>query len=240
MARLFVRANNDSITPPLATWALDKVTIGAWVNFTSLPSSGQLYVMEAVDSSTSANLRNRVCGTRNLAGVFQMTFQFTTGIFTQTYHADWSPSIDTWYHLLWYADAATNPDTMEMYIDGVAQTVNQTGGFTNNMPGSTNSPTARLGVRQGDGNTFFDGRLAHAFVTFDQWSAVEIAALAEGYSPRMFPNHGFFDYPFSGGLEEWYLPLIGRDDPETSPIAPHTATVSGADYGVHPPMLGWM
>lgn len=243
MAREWLSADaGDGITPPQCVWITGKVTVGGWINFRSLPGANEFRCIESMDSASPGIGINRWLGVHQTgAGVHQVHFTFQVGLGVQAYHFDHSMNTDEWHHILLYADAATDPDTVKIYLDGTSQSLNETGGFTNSAPGTTTIPTApRLGRRaSATFPDFNDIRMAHMFCSLDEWADEEIAALAKGYSPRMFTRHHIFNYPFSGGLEAWYYPLIGRNDPETGPLSPQTATNSGTTHYPHPRMMGW-
>lgn len=127
----------------------------------------------------------------------------------------------TWFHLAFTRGATT----WTVYKDGSA--IGST--FTNNpiTPAEGFSIGAQIQVLATD--TYFrfhDGRVAEFAHWNRELTAGEIAGLGIGYSPLFYP-----------GSRIMYLPLIGRNDPETNLMSANTYTVVGATNIAHPRII---
>ena len=130
----------------------------------------------------------------------------------------------------WYFVAMThNGTTVNVYLNSGTSDGNAAAGGTldNDQTGIAIGARSRLN----DGTTCseaFDGKIAEVAEWTRALSAAELNLLAAGYSPAFIPN----------GLN-WYVPLIGRNDPELelrrgTTMALTTVTAGTANVYPHP------
>ena len=133
------------------------------------------------------------------------------------------PSTGAWINLIFTMAGSADTDNPIVYYDGVSQTVTE----STTPSGSYDSSSAALLIgNRAENDRAMDGALAE----IGRWNRVltagEIATLAKGFSPLFITN----------GLIQ-YIPLIGKNSPETDYKAGTTGTVTGAVADPHPRII---
>lgn len=156
-------------------------SVQAWVNFASLPASGFTYGIISKWSS-SGNFSFDL-PFKNVAGTYRFQVNSTTdGSSVTTGNFDYTPSTDTWYHLVWSYDATGG--TCILYINGVAQ-VQATSLSTSIYNGTASFRVGNTG--QLDVNRYFDGRIDEVGFWLRTLSAAEAAYLYNNGRGKTYP-----------------------------------------------------
>lgn len=141
----------------------DAFTVEGWVRFESLPSSGNSMFFVCKDNNGVS--RGYGFGLRNESGTLRLEGFIVDGSGNQDYYyTNWTPVVDTWYHLAMSAKASSiSALTFTFYVDGGSAS-NGTAAVANNISAINNSSASFvLGSYNGTAN-FFDGQM-------DDWRA---------------------------------------------------------------------
>ena len=133
---LFLDGNSDIITTPgtadLNLQASD-FTLEAQINFSSLPTAGNQYIIIQNREDGGANDAWRL-SVNNSAGTYQVTFLDSSAIgVTFSVNIGFVPSTSTWYHLA----LVRNGSTFEVFLDGVSLGTNSSASSLTNLGAST-------------------------------------------------------------------------------------------------------
>jgi len=133
-------------------------------------------------------------------------------------------SIDTWHHLLITYDGGATTNDPIIYVDGSSVTVTDVA----TPLGSLLSEGSQLKIGNRDDNArAWNGYIAE----WAKWNviltAAEAATLGKGYSPLFIRPNSLLAY----------IPLIGRNSPETELIGGLSGTVTGAVNIAHPRII---
>ena len=144
---------------------------------------------------------------------FRWDFAFVAAVDSTTTLTD-----GTWYHCLGLRDSTT----ARLYLNGTEEGTTHT-----SAPNAVgDSSTIGAAVSGGTFNRWFNGRIAECAFWSRALSAAEISLLADGYSPLFVPN----------GLIS-YVPIIGRNSPETDIVNSATWAVTEATNYAHPRII---
>lgn len=227
MARNFVRASSQYLTPNGVTDLTSQMSFGCWFKPASTPGADTFQTL--LSKGKDGNDRNYDFDYRTTLGVPKLELNWTSPASTFIeYYYEVTLTNGTWYHLLWTMDWGTNPDTITFYLNGVSQGLTLVGS-NNGTPSLGATQSAHIGAfRSISPLDFLDGDLAELFITRDIVTAAEAASLAAGFSPLFLLGKHTFDA---------YYPLIGRYSPETDPIRGNTATLTNAPTSASHPRV---
>lgn len=219
MARGFGSTDGSGTTDLISTTYSTDHTLQTWAAWIWITGAGGGNFARLVRNT----VEDRILWMDWVAGEFWWTVGFTT------FGGQWStpiPSTGAWHHFAWTYDAGSTANDPLMYIDGSSVTVTE-----EQAPSGTLLTTGNqfdIGNRRSDSLRNWNGSLAE----FAHWSRIlsaeEIAALAKGFAPSIFPR----------GLA-LYCPLDGRTSPERDfgMGGGHAGTVTGTAYQAHPKII---
>lgn len=188
-------------------------TMSVWCYFDAIDGTDR----RLWDWATGASLiDNPRCNTTR----FGISIGFSTA--AGSWQTTTLPTTGQWVNIC-ITFAGTSSDDAVIYYDGVSQTVTETG--TPSGTANTSAVAWMVGNRSGNDRAF-DGAMAE----IGRWNRVlstgEILSLAKGLSPALIPN----------GLVR-YIPLMGKNSPETDIRSGITGTVTGAVADPHPRII---
>jgi len=165
----FVAANSDFVQVADAA-SLDlsgSFTLSAWVNFSSLPTSGN--DAEIITKHLPTGWDNYKIFLSNTAGVYAWKLEFTD-ITHASYNVSYTntPSTGTWYHVTGTWDGTT----LTLYVNGIPLATSTPGAVPN---GASGAPLY-LGTSSGGGN-LLDGTIDDVRVYSRALSAADIRTL---------------------------------------------------------------
>lgn len=145
------------------------LSFSLWVKFESISTNQPLiYKFETTGDQRSYALNwNQSAGTL----VWSVSSDGTAGN-TSSQSVSWSPSIDTWYHLVVVFDA--NAGDVWFYVDGSLQGTKQTGGKTTTFDGTG---SFLIGKDGDSGSAYFDGLIDEVGAWSKELSTDEISDL---------------------------------------------------------------
>ena len=149
------------------------LTLECWANFESLPADGDRRGLMWKWNGT--NQRSYAFHLRNSGGTYQLNGQASSngtadaGFFDDVV-VNWTPSVDTWYHLALSIDPGVT-SAFKFYVNGAQQGSTQTGVITGIFDG-----TSPFQISENSGGIYMDGEISLVRV----WSVIrteeEIAA----------------------------------------------------------------
>lgn len=182
MAYHFTKSSLQNIDVPGFPSFSTKLTLSAWIFVDATPTSSQNLAVFSRGTTAGGDQRNYSFDYRNSSGTVETQNAWTTSTGNYTGYAKTiTLSTSTWIHICDTVDWSTNPDTVQLYINGTAQNPSLNVG-TNNTTPQTSGSTTRIASLY-DGNDAFNGSLAELAVWFDVLNASEVASLALGFSP---------------------------------------------------------
>lgn len=219
----FGSGTTDHIATPLTSHAVTR-TYSMWSYRRTLGGTGLGRIFDKRSSGAQVELW-RVDGTNPANELYLYERSWSAGL------ASWgfpvvNVSANVWHHLAVSYDGGSSVNAPVMYVDGVAQVLTQAVGSGGTL--NTNADPYILGNRANDNARNWDGLNAEWAVWNRILSAAEIATLARGVSPRLFPD----------SLVE-YAPLWGLDPTEPVFLVTGdggTATVTGTARANHAPV----
>lgn len=141
-----------------------------------------------------------------------------------TWRTDAAPPTGAWTNLVITYDGSATTNDASFYYNGSIQASTQQGADPSGTLDSGNFGF-NFGNRAG-GDRSFDGALAE----LAQWNRIltagEISSLGAGFSPLFYPN----------GLR-FYVPLIGRNSPETDIKGLISGSLTGTANDAHPRII---
>jgi hypothetical protein len=184
------------------------MTIEAWANFNSTPSSGSIYSIAAKwnHEGTGNSDRSYQAALRNDSGTLKAILNTSSnggnsGV-TQA-QWNWTPTLGQWYHLAWVFDGSGNAI---FYVDGTSQGT-ATGQNTSISNQSQSVYIGAAGNGSGGAEEFFDGQLDEVRV----WNAARTGTqLSNNKSVELAGNES--------GLVAYY-PFEDIGDDAGSPFA---------------------
>ena len=191
--KVFTRASNElwDITgiPDLQTG----MTLHTVISVTATPG-GSDFPAYITKGSSSVN-RNFWFDYRLRTGVANLELNWTTAPSTFVeYFKAITLVFNQRYDIIWTVDWSTNPDQVELYIDGVAQTPTLSGS-NNGTPNVPATQVAKMGGQIGSATDTWSGEQCETAI----WSAVltagEINSLVKGFSPRLIRPQSLVFYP---------------------------------------------
>lgn len=179
---VFVRASSKSlsVTDNASLSLTGDLTISAWVNFASTPSSGNYFgIVAKLEGSPNYSYAFYLY---NNAGTPEITFQNSTnGTSVTQKGVAWTPTTSTWYHIA--AVYTASAGSVSFYINGSQQGTTQTGLGTSIFDSSSTFYIGRY-----DGGNYFDGSVDEV----GMWSRV----LTSGEITSLYNGGVGFTYPF--------------------------------------------
>lgn len=224
MARSF-NGSSDAITIALNLSAFSKITIAFWLNWTTFANNDKLVMEHSTNYASNAGgfIINPNSG--NPSGVFYSAVASGSGghlelaSFTR-------PSAGVWHSYVFHIDAnavgsAALPKT---YVDGVSQTLSNTGSVT--YPGGVTFGNYNLYIMSRAASSLFG---AGAMAEFAIWGGVflddaEAVALSKGYRPAMIRP----------GSLVLYQPMLRANADLKTGVAP---TLTGTTVSEHPRII---
>jgi hypothetical protein len=201
-------------------------TIEGWAFFSSLPTSGNLYSMLGLWDGTPYTQFSYLTSLYNNSGTYQLTFWYSSnGSSTPNITANWTPSLNTWYHLAFVRSS----NSLYIFVNGTQ--VGSTGSLTASLFASTQP--LRIGIASNTEHAF-DGNLSNvrlvkgtALYTSNFTAPTTPLTAVSGTSLLCLQNNRFID----NSSNNFTITATGAP-PITSfsPFAP-TASYSGATYG---------
>lgn len=171
------------------------LSISAWVNFSSTPSSGNYYAI--VSKLNGSPNYSYAFNLYNNAGTLSLYFQNSTNgtAVTQGLVA-WTPTTSTWYHISAVYTAAAG--SVSFYVNGVQQGSTQTGLGT-----SIFDSTSLFAIGFYDGGNYFDGSIDEVGIWSRALSADEVSQL---YNSGIGNPYIFTETPnLYGAISYWKL-----------------------------------
>ena len=218
----FVRASNE-------TWAVasfpdlqTSMTFHCVLSSPAAPGGSDFPTYFAKGTVGTAN-RNFDFDYRLRTGVANLELNWTTstGVFVEYFKAK-TLTANQRYSIIWTVDWSTNPDVVELYIDGAAQTPTLSGS-NNGTPNVPATQVTALGSFQG-GSEYYSGEIAEAAVWNVVLSAGEINALFKGFAPRLIRPQSLI-----------FHPRMIRDNIDLKGLA---ITATGTTTTAHPRVIG--
>lgn len=216
MARQFTRSSSQYLDCGSSTiHNVANITIAAWAYADSYRSPAAYDYIIARESSTSPYVG------------FILRQLFGSARFVISVGANWHeatgtlPSTGTWHHWAGSYDG----ETVTLWINGTSAGTNTTP--SGNMWAPPAGTKTYIGEGYGFTGRYWDGKLAEIGLWNRALSADDIAALADGFAPALFPR---------GLISYW--PLMGRISPEPDWFGGQTGTlVNSPTYADHPPKI---
>jgi hypothetical protein len=151
-------------------------SFSVWIYLISLPASGDNWAIFSNSNNTN-DIDNQIT-IRNNGGIYQIRFARNRyNISSQSFLVTFSPSIDTWYHIVQTYDG-TN---LKGYIDGTYQSQLATSG---NGSGTT---TTRTALGTGLSGTFYTGKIDCVGVWTRDITSSEVTELYNGGAGIEYP-----------------------------------------------------
>jgi len=201
-------------------------TIEGWAFFSSLPTSGNIYSMLGLWDGTPYTQFSYLTSLYNNSGTYQLTFWYSSnGSSTPNITANWTPSLNTWYHLAFVRSS----NSLYIFVNGTQ--VGSTGSLTASLFASTQP--LRIGIASNTEHAF-DGNLSNvrlvkgtALYTSNFTAPTTPLTAVSGTSLLCLQNNRFIDNSSNN-----FTITASGSPPITSfsPFAP-TASYSGATYG---------
>jgi hypothetical protein len=194
----------DKVISAVQAWPiLSTIAFWAYRNGDGGGSAGRM-----LDKENDGVLRNSSSGTyiynRQMSGSTFSEWTFSR------------PAASEWHHVIWAYDGNSATVDPIAYLDGVAQTLTQTG--TGTTPVDESATSWNIGNRSTDDRNW-DGALAELAIWNVMLSADEAAALAKGASPLMVRPQALIEYvPMIGPANSW---IAGATSITGTAIQPH-------------------
>jgi len=107
-------------------------TIENWVNFSSLPTSNNISSMVGLWDGTPYTQFSYLATLYNNSGTYQLTFFYSTnGSSVSSISVNWTPSLNTWYHIAFVRSS----NSLYIFVDGTQ--IGSTGSLTATLFAST-------------------------------------------------------------------------------------------------------
>lgn len=150
-----------------------------WVNFESLPSSGNRMCMFAKWEHTGSNKRNYDLALNNNSGTYELWWSHSSdGTWKGSSAVTWNLSDGTWYHVAVTVDVS---GSITFYVDGSQQGSPQASPDTSGIQDSDRKFCIGAEDIENTPTSYFDGKIDEMVITSDLMSAQEISDLNSGW-----------------------------------------------------------
>lgn len=200
-------------------------SIGFWVNFESLPSSGNTMWMFDKKSESNEDYSYYAVYLLNTAGTYSIKLRTTNGSATSNIDVgvNWTPSTATWYYVV--ITRTSSGGSVSFFVNGSQQGSSQTG-YNGALTGTSTLAFYYGRYKSGDGR-YFDGKVDEAGIWSRVLSGAEITSL--------YNSGTGLSYPFANSYDETYtetMTLVDTVHKSTTRVIANAMTLVDTFNGI--------